>query len=53
MSEREAPLFDVKRPAPVGTVLIDDVLTTGITLETAAAALGESVVAAVTATVSV
>lgn len=39
---------------PPGLVLVDDVITTGITLETAAATLGESRIrAAVTATASV
>ena len=53
VSQRDAPVFGVTGSAPAGSVLVDDVLTTGITLETAAAALGAPVVAAVTATVSV
>ena len=53
VSQRVAPAFTVAGDVPSGSILIDDVLTTGITLETAATALGAPVVAAVTATVSV
>ena len=53
VSQRVAPAFTVTGGIPEGGVLVDDVLTTGITLETAATALGASVMAAVTATVSV
>ena len=53
VSQRDAPVFGVSGDSPSGAVLVDDVLTTGITLETAAAALDGAVVAAVTATVSV
>jgi len=53
VSQRVAPAFGVTINAPAGAVLVDDVLTTGITLETAAAALDGRVVAAITATVSV
>jgi predicted amidophosphoribosyltransferase len=53
VSQRDVPAFGARDIAPARAVLIDDVLTTGITLETAAAALGGAVVAAVTATVSV
>lgn len=53
VSQRDAPEFGVGGFVPAGAVLVDDVLTTGITLETAAAALDGAVLAAVTATVSV
>lgn len=53
VSQRIAPTFGVAGVVPVGAVLVDDVLTTGITLETAAAALERQVLAAITATVSV
>ena len=53
VSQRDAPVFGVTGDTPPGAVLVDDVLTTGITLETAARVLGSAVVAAVTATVSV
>ncbi len=53
VSQRDAPVFGVTGTVPPGAVLVDDVLTTGITLETAAAALGGAVAAAITATVSV
>jgi predicted amidophosphoribosyltransferase len=53
VTQRDVPGFGAAGNAPSGAVLVDDVLTTGITLETAAAVLGGSVVAAVTATVSV
>lgn len=50
---RDMPVFGVTGAAPERAVLIDDVLTTGLTLETAAHALVGGVVAAITATVSV
>lgn len=53
VSERVAPLFTARGHVARNAVLVDDVLTTGITLETAAAVLGRSAIAAVTATVSV
>jgi predicted amidophosphoribosyltransferase len=53
VSQRDVPRFGVTGDVPAGAVLVDDVLTTGITLDTAAAALGGAVVAAITATVSV
>lgn len=39
-----------RRPAPAGSVLVDDVVTTGATLRSAAAACGPAVIGAVTAT---
>ena len=51
LEDRKAPVFRCKDPAPTGVVLVDDVLTTGLTLETAMSVLGGSVVDAVTATV--
>lgn len=51
--QRDRPVFGVSGAAPAGAVLVDDVLTTGMTLETASAALHGVVVAAITATVSV
>ena len=53
MSQRDVPVFGVTGDTPTGAVLVDDVLTTGITLETAAFALRGRVVAAIAATVSV
>lgn len=53
VSQRDVPVFGVIRDAPIGAVLVDDVLTTGLTFETAASVLGASVVAAIAATVSV
>lgn len=47
---RQAPEFGVRRPAPPGYVLIDDVLTTGLTLGRAHLLLGASARGAVTAT---
>jgi predicted amidophosphoribosyltransferase len=45
---RGAPRFTVLRPAPPGAVLVDDVLTTGTTME--AAGTGLAVAWGVTAT---
>lgn len=50
---RGAPRFGVVRTVPNGSVLVDDVVTTAITLEAAARELGTTVIGAVTATVSV
>jgi predicted amidophosphoribosyltransferase len=49
--DRRAPVrFRARAPAPPGTVVVDDVLTTGATLTAASAVLGPGVIAAVTAT---
>ncbi len=53
LSQREVPMFGLAGRVPAGAVLVDDVLTTGSTLEAAAATLGGNVSAAITATVSV
>lgn len=47
---RRAPGFGVRRSAPPGHVLVDDVLTTGLTLGQAHQLLGASALGAVTAT---
>lgn len=47
---RRVPRFDVVRQPPPGTVIVDDVLTTGATLVAAHGVLGPNVVGAVTAT---
>jgi len=51
--ERQAPGLRAVREVGFGAVLVDDVVTTGVTLSTAIALLGEGVRGAVTATVSV
>ncbi len=51
--ERVAPVFERVGGLSDGAVLVDDVLTTGVTLEAAAAASGGRTLSAVTATVSV
>lgn len=51
--ERHAPGLRVAREVDVGAVLVDDVVTTGVTLSTAISLLGDGVRGAVTATVSV
>lgn len=48
-SSRQPPRFKAIAPAPPGAVLVDDVVTTGLTLTTAAQQL-KQVLAAVTAT---
>lgn len=50
---RRAPKFRVVRRVPNGGVLVDDVVTTAITVESAARELRSRVIGAVTATVSV
>lgn len=47
---RALPVFQATSPAPPGSILVDDVATTGATLAAAAAALGGSVHRALTAT---
>jgi predicted amidophosphoribosyltransferase len=47
---RRSPRFGLRGSAPAGVVLIDDVLTTGLTLLAAKEPLGAGVVGAVTAT---
>jgi predicted amidophosphoribosyltransferase len=51
-AERTPPPYRVIRRLPPGAVLIDDVLTTGATLQSAAAVLGVAPCAALTATVA-
>lgn len=51
--ERHAPGLRATGEVGVGAVLVDDVVTTGVTLATAITLLGEGVRGAVTATVSV
>jgi predicted amidophosphoribosyltransferase len=53
VSERDVPVFGLNGSTSADSVLVDDVLTTGTTLEAAAATLGVSVTGAITATVSV
>jgi predicted amidophosphoribosyltransferase len=53
VGQRHVPVFALAVPPPPRSVLVDDVLTTGITLESAAHVLGGRATAAITATVSV
>ncbi len=52
-AERRGPRFSLRCPVPDGLVLVDDVVTTGITLETAAGLLGGRCHLALTATAAV
>jgi len=52
IAERLGPRFVARCPAPPGAVLVDDVVTTGATLQAAGAALGGAVGAAVVATMA-
>lgn len=49
-SARPVPIFRARGPVPREAVLVDDVVTTGVTLAAAAAALGASGVSALTGT---
>jgi predicted amidophosphoribosyltransferase len=49
-ANRPLPAFPVRRPARSGTILVDDVVTTGATLGGAAQVLGSGVIGAITAT---
>jgi predicted amidophosphoribosyltransferase len=51
-SDRRPPMFMLRNPAPGPLVLVDDVVTTGGTLESAHRLFGSAVVMALTATAS-
>lgn len=51
--QRSIPRFVASRPIPEGAVLVDDVVTTGLTLESASRFSSGHIIGAVTATVSV
>jgi predicted amidophosphoribosyltransferase len=51
-SDRRPPMFMLRKPAPGPLVLVDDVVTTGKTLESAHRLFGSAVVMALTATAS-
>jgi predicted amidophosphoribosyltransferase len=51
-SDRRPPMFRLSNPAPGPLVLVDDVVTTGGTLESAHRLFGSAVVVALTATAS-
>jgi len=51
-SDRQPPMFTLRSPAPGHLVLVDDVVTTGGTLESVHRMLGSAVVMALTATAS-
>lgn len=51
-TDRRPPRFGVRHPPAAGSVLIDDVLTTGVTLTAAATALGGAARVALTASSS-